>query len=87
MPSGRVGDRVKLLRGPYKDPPLAVAEGETCIFQDCTAVVTGWTDGRTSWPRALPVSERGRPSLVWTKHRRGLSGWSRRYAARADFGA
>jgi hypothetical protein len=27
-------------------------------------VVTGWTDAPISWPRALPVGERGHPGIL-----------------------
>jgi hypothetical protein len=60
----RIDDRVKLLHGPYRAPRLHVGDRATCLYKDCDVVVTGWTDARISWPRCLPVGERGHPSLL-----------------------
>jgi hypothetical protein len=57
-------DRLKLLHGPYRAPRLHVGDRATCLFRDCDVVVTAWTDAPISWPRGLPVGERGHPSLV-----------------------
>jgi hypothetical protein len=35
-----------------------------CLFRDCLVQVTAWTDARISWPRAIPVGERGHPSIL-----------------------
>jgi hypothetical protein len=64
MPRRAADDRVKLLHGPYRAPRLRVGDWAICLFRDCLVVVTGWTDGRISWPRALPVGERGHPSIL-----------------------
>src|SRR5262245_9820977 len=46
-------DRVKLLFGPYRAPPLKRGDRAFCLFRDCLVVVTSWTDSR-----AGRVSER-----------------------------
>jgi hypothetical protein len=43
---------------------LSVGDRATCLFKDCLVYVTGWTDAPISWPRCLPVGERGHPSLL-----------------------
>jgi hypothetical protein len=60
----RADDRVKLLHGPYRASRLRVGDRATSLFRDCLVVVTGWTDGLTSWPRGLPLGERGHPSIL-----------------------
>jgi hypothetical protein len=64
MPRRCADDRVKLLHGPYRAPRLHVGERATCLYRDCDVVVTAWTDALISWPRALPVGERGHPSIL-----------------------
>jgi hypothetical protein len=60
----RQADRVRLLHGPYHPPLLRVGERASCLFKDCTVVVTTWTDARTPWPRCVPVGGRSHPSLL-----------------------
>jgi hypothetical protein len=55
---------VKLLRGPYRAPRLAVGDRATCLFRDCLVVVNAWTGAPIRWPRCLPVGDCGHPSLV-----------------------
>jgi hypothetical protein len=55
------------LHGPYRAPKLYVGDRAQCLFRDCLVQVTAWTDARISWPRALPVGERGHSSLVVTE--------------------
>jgi hypothetical protein len=57
-------DRTRLLFGPYKAPRLRRGDRATCLYRDCAVVVTGCTDARISWPRALPVGTKGHPSLL-----------------------
>jgi hypothetical protein len=64
MPRRTANDRVKLLHGPYRAPRLHVGDRALCLFRDCLVVVTSWTDAPISWPRALPVGERGHPSIL-----------------------
>jgi hypothetical protein len=44
-----------------------VGDRADCLYRDCLVVVTGWTDAPISWPRSLPVGERGYPSIVVTE--------------------
>jgi hypothetical protein len=44
-------DRVKLLFGPYKAPPLRRGDRSFCLLRDCDVVITSWTDARIPWPR------------------------------------
>src|SRR5262245_65782984 len=54
-----------LLFGPYRPPALRVGERATCLYRDCDALITGWTDAPISWPRCRPVGvPRTRPSLL-----------------------
>jgi hypothetical protein len=39
-------DRVKLLFGPYRAPPLKRGDRAFCLFRDCDVVVTSFTDAR-----------------------------------------
>ena len=52
-------DRVKLLFGPYKAPALKRGDRATCLFHDCTVVVTGWTDAPIPWPRCRALDSPG----------------------------
>src|ERR1700722_5243565 len=61
---GGADDRVRLLHGPYQAPRLHAGDRATCLVKDRDVVVTGWTDAPISWPRALPVGEKGHPSLL-----------------------
>jgi hypothetical protein len=64
MPRRTADDRVKLLHEPYRAPRVQVGEQADCLYRDCPVVVTGWTDARFSWPRALPVGRMGHPSVL-----------------------
>jgi hypothetical protein len=44
-------ERLKLLFGPYRAPPLKRGDRATCLYRDCEVVVTGWTDAPIPWPR------------------------------------
>jgi hypothetical protein len=37
-------DRVKLLFGPYKAPPLQRGDRATCLYRDTTVIITRWSD-------------------------------------------
>jgi hypothetical protein len=52
-------ERVKLLFGPYKAPPLKRGDRATCLFRDCTVIVTSWTDARIPWPRCRALDSAG----------------------------
>src|SRR5262249_10639677 len=55
----RRADRVKLLHGPYKPPPLRKEDRTTCLFRDGTVVITSWSDARISWPRCRLLDTHG----------------------------
>jgi hypothetical protein len=44
-------ERLKLLFGPYRAPPLRRGDKAFCLFRDADVVVTSWTDARIPWPR------------------------------------
>jgi hypothetical protein len=44
-------ERVKLLFGPYKAPPLRRGDRASCLYRDGLVVVTSWTDAPIPWPR------------------------------------
>jgi hypothetical protein len=58
-------DRHRLLHGPYHPPPLRRGDRATCLFRDGEVIVTGWSDGRISWPRCrLPGTHGGGSGLL-----------------------
>jgi hypothetical protein len=46
-------ERVQLLFGPYKAPPLKRGDRAFCLVRDYPVVVIGWSDALISWPRCL----------------------------------
>jgi hypothetical protein len=48
-------ERVKLLFGPYKPPPMKRGDRAFCLLRDCDVVVTSWTAARIFWPRCQPL--------------------------------
>jgi hypothetical protein len=52
-------DRVKLLFGPYRAPPLRRGDRATCFFRDAEVVITSWTDAPISWPRCRAADGTG----------------------------
>jgi hypothetical protein len=44
-------ERVRLLFGPYRPPPLKRGDRAFCLLRDWDVVVTSWTAARISWPR------------------------------------
>jgi hypothetical protein len=59
-----VDDRLRLLHGPYQAPGLRVGDRAACLYRDCDAVVTSWTDAPISWPRCKRAEGKGHPSLL-----------------------
>ena len=59
-------EKVKLLFGPYKAPPLRRGDRATCLYRRCDLVITGWSDARIPWPWGLAKSEQrgGRYGLL-----------------------
>jgi hypothetical protein len=52
-------DRIKLLFGPYKPPPLKRGDRAFCLFRDCDVVLTSWTDAPIKWPRCRAFDSPG----------------------------
>src|SRR5262245_54933653 len=52
-------NRVKLLFGPYKPPPLKRGDRTHCLFRDCQVVITSWTDALIPWPRCRALDGPG----------------------------
>jgi hypothetical protein len=44
-------DPYQLHHGPYIPPPLRRGGRATCLCRDGGVIITGWSDGRISWPR------------------------------------
>jgi hypothetical protein len=44
-------ERVMLLFGPYRAPPLRRGDRAFCRVRDREVVITGWSDAPLSWPR------------------------------------
>jgi hypothetical protein len=57
-------DKVRLLFGPYTPPPLRKGDRTSCLYRDANVVVTGWSDGRSSWPRYRALGVRGGSGLL-----------------------
>jgi len=57
-------DRVQLLEGPYHPPALRKGDRAFCFYRDCDVVVTSWSNGRITWPRARPIDGGGTTYLV-----------------------
>lgn len=59
-------DPTRLRFGPYK-PPRLRNDRTFCLYLDCDAVVTRWTDAPVPWPRCRPAhSWRGVRGLLVT---------------------
>jgi hypothetical protein len=52
-------DRVRLLFGPYKAPPLKRSDRAVCLFRDCIVVITGWSAAPIPWPRCRALDRPG----------------------------
>jgi hypothetical protein len=57
-------ERVRLLFGPYEAPPFKRGDRATCLYRDCTVVITGWSAGPIPWPRCRALDSRGRSGLL-----------------------
>ena len=64
-------ERVKLLFGPYKAPPLKCGDRAFCLFRDADVVIPSWTDAGISWPRCRAIDSPGPDSI---RRRPRLSG-------------
>ena len=51
-----VPDRVKLLSGPYRPPPLTKGDRAACLYRDADVIVTAWSDAPLPWPRGYAPS-------------------------------
>jgi hypothetical protein len=49
-------ERLQLLFGPYKAPPLQRGDRAFCLYRDCAVVVLGWSDAPIPWPRCRRLS-------------------------------
>jgi hypothetical protein len=58
-------ERVQLLFGPYKAPPLKRGDKAFCLVRDWPVMVIGWSDARISWPRCIRLDpSSGRSGLL-----------------------
>jgi hypothetical protein len=59
-------NRVQLLFGPYKAPPLKRGDRAFCLVRDGPVVVLGWSEAPTPWPRcrALECPRAGHGLLI-----------------------
>ncbi|HEV3144785.1 MAG TPA: hypothetical protein VGZ47_12925 [Gemmataceae bacterium] len=53
-----------LLAGPYTPQALRKGGRAFCYYRDCDVVITSWSNGRISWPRARPIDGGGTTYLV-----------------------
>ncbi len=55
-------ERIQLLFGPYRAPPLKKGDRALCLYRDRQVVITGWSDAPISWPLCMAFgSPHGRP--------------------------
>jgi hypothetical protein len=52
-------DSHQLHHGPYNPPALRCGDRATCLYRDGDVVITGWSDGRISWPQCRRLGARG----------------------------
>jgi hypothetical protein len=52
-------DPHQLHHGPYRLPALRRGDRSTCLYRDSDVVITGWSNGRISWPRCRRLDTRG----------------------------
>ena len=52
-------DRLRLLFGPYKAPPLKPGDRTTCLYRDTSVIITSWTDAPIPWPRCRAFDSPG----------------------------
>ena len=52
-------DRVRLLCGPYKAPPLRRGDRATCLYRDTLVIITSWSSGPIPWPRCRALDSPG----------------------------
>ena len=50
-------ERVKLLFGPYRAPPLKRGDRATCLVRDCEVIITSWTDAPIPWPQCRALAD------------------------------
>jgi len=55
----KVLDPHQLHHGPYNPPALRRGDKATCLYRDGDVIVTGWNDGRITWPRCRRLDTRG----------------------------
>jgi hypothetical protein len=53
-------ERVKLLFGPYKAPPLRRGDRARCLYRDAEVVIAGWKDALIPWPLCYIAEGRAR---------------------------
>jgi hypothetical protein len=49
-------NHVRLLHGPYVASSLRRGDRATCLFRDCLAVITRWSDAPIPWPRCRALA-------------------------------
>jgi hypothetical protein len=59
-----IEERVKLLFGPYKPPPIKRGDRAFCLYRDRLVVVTGWSDAPISWPLCRGLDPPGGRGLL-----------------------
>jgi hypothetical protein len=52
-------DAHQLHHGPYHPPAPRRGDRATCLYRDGDVVITGWSDGRISWPQCRRLGARG----------------------------
>jgi hypothetical protein len=52
-------EKIRLLFGPYKPPPLKRGERTYCLYRDCAVVIKACSDAPIPWPRCRPLGSHG----------------------------
>jgi hypothetical protein len=52
--------KIRLLFGPYRPPPLKRGDRTYCLYRDCAVVIRALSDGPIPWPRCYYAEGRGR---------------------------
>jgi hypothetical protein len=52
-------EKIQLLFGPYRPPPLQRGQRAFCQYRDRLVVVTGWSDAPIPWPLCRSLDPRG----------------------------
>jgi hypothetical protein len=53
-----------VVAGPYCPPRLKIGDRATCLYRDCSVIITGFSSALIQWPQCCAVDVGGRPGLL-----------------------